>query len=910
MPLARRSSSKQQRPNLRSARVKAALLLLASTAFVTPTFAADYSVSLIGTSYPGFRITGANTNDFMGFAVSGAGDVNGDGLADLIVGAKGADPSNRSYAGETYVIFGRTTQTDVNVDSLGTGGFIIQGGTGGDQSGRSVCGAGDVNGDGLADILIGADRSSPNGLTRSGTTFVVFGKATNSTVNLASLGTGGFRINGQAGSNYAGHSVSSAGDVNGDGKADILVGTMGAGAYVVFGKSNTDAVNLATLGTTAGFRITGLSSSTRFGRSVSGAADVNGDGLADIIIGAPELTLNVLADVGASYIVFGKADTNEVRLDTLGSGGFRVEGIALNDFSGRSVAAMGDVNGDSLADLVVGSYKADPLGKTDAGEAYVIFGKATNSSVLLNSLGSAGYRIQGGTAFDLTGLRVAGVGDVTADGLPDILVGATSGDSTTLLDVGKLHLVAGQNSTSAVNLANASASFTRFLGAATDDFVGYSCSAAGDVNGDGFADMIFGAYGFDSGTASRDGRAFVAFSGATQIVSPLTYRARAKTGDAPRVPVGIVGNGSNDDSPDSRCWVDFADGSGPGLAGSSRIAATIYGTTPTIVGVPGNRTKHAWLLETDRTGWTDARVTLHYTDAEISGMTEANLTVYTANALTGSPVWTPLSTTVDAARNRVSFATSSFAYYVISDLLVTPTATPTPTPTGATSTATATPSPTPSPTSGSSVTPTNPFHSPTPTHSPTPSMHPTPSETPTHSATPSHSPTHSLIPTPSLTETHSPTPSHSPSPSMHPTHTPSPSHSATPSHSPTRSMHPTPSETPTHSPSPTNQFGHTPFHSASPSRTPTPSHSPTRSMRPTPSESPTRSATPTHSPTRSMHPTPSESPTRSATPSHSPSPSFHPTPSPSLTRSATPSHSPTPTLSPTRSVSPTHTPHP
>ncbi|MCC6547514.1 FG-GAP repeat protein [Candidatus Sumerlaeota bacterium] len=892
----------------RYAKMNLALLLLASAVMTTPVAGATWNVTQISGTYPGIRIVGAAANDQLGFSVSGAGDVNGDGLADVIVGARVADPAERNSAGESYVIFGKTTRADANINSLGTTGFRIQGAVVGDQSGRSVSGAGDVNGDGLDDVVIGADQTTVSSQGEVGSAFVIFGKASGASVDLGSF-SGGFRINGPLANTYLGHSVSGAGDVNGDGKADVVIGTYSSGAYVIFGKSDNAAINVASMGT-AGFRITGLQQFTRFGRSVSGAGDVNGDGLADIIIGAPEMQLGSLVDVGSSYVIFGKTDSNTVDVNSLGTSGFRIDGIATENYAGRSVGALGDVNGDGLADLIVGAYKATVSARTDSGEAYVVFGKATNSTVSLNALGPGGYRIQGAAAYDQTGLQVAGAGDVDGNGIPDMLIGSKLADTATILNVGSLSLVNGQVGVGAVDLANAAAAAHRFMGTALNDFVGYSCSAAGDVNGDGFSDMVLGVYGADPGTAGRDGIAYIALSQATTVGSP-TYRARAKTGDAPRIAVGILGDGSNDSSPDSRCWIDFADGSGPGLAGSSLQTVSLLGPAQTITGVPGTRANTAWRIQTDRTDWMNARVTLRYTDADIAGMTESKLTVYTSTTLTGA--WEPLATTVDTTRNQVSFTTSNLAYYAISDTQATPTPTPTatatPTTTGPSPSPTASPTPSATPDPNATASPTNPFHSPSITHSPTRSMHPTPSPTETASPSISHSPTLSMHPTPSLTETHSPTVSHSPTPSLHPTHTPSPSHSPTISHSPTRSMHPTPSA----SPSPTrwlDAHGRTSVHTETPSKSPTPSHSPTKSKRPTPSLTATKSETPTHSPTRSLRPTPTPTATHSATPSHSPSKSLRPTTSPSATHSATPSHSPTPTLSPTRSAAPTHSPHP
>ncbi len=265
-------------------------------------------------------INGQGASDSSGESVAGAGDVNGDGLADLIVGAYLSDPATGIGAGRSYVVFGKTTTGAINLSAIaaGSGGFVINGQGTSDDSGISVAGAGDVNGDGLADLIIGANLSYPAAGLDAGRSYVVFGKSTTGSINLSTVaaGTGGFVINGQGVSDYSGMSVAGAGDVNGTGLADLIVG-----AY---------------------------------------SSDPAGG------IGA-----------GRSYVVFGKSMTGSINLSAVaaGTGGFVINGQCASDLSGVSVAAAGDVNGDGLADLIVGAYRSDPAAGIDAGRSYVVFGQ-------------------------------------------------------------------------------------------------------------------------------------------------------------------------------------------------------------------------------------------------------------------------------------------------------------------------------------------------------------------------------------------------------------------------------------------------------------------------------------------------------------------------------------------------------
>ncbi|MCC5628667.1 FG-GAP repeat protein [Nostoc sphaeroides CHAB 2801] len=247
----------------------------------------------------GFAINGIKDGSYSGYSVSSAGDINSDGIADLIIGARNA----------SYVVFGKSTgfSAQLNLSSLnGANGFAINGINAGDISRYSVSSAGDVNSDGIADLIIGALFASPNGHL-SGQSYVVFGKSTgfSAQLNLSSLnGANGFAINGNKG-DESGSSVSSAGDINSDGIADLIIGARNA-SYVVFGTSTgfSAQLNLSSLNGANGFAINGINAGDISRYSVSSAGDINSDGIADLIIGAPDADPNGDSS-GQSYVVFG-----------------------------------------------------------------------------------------------------------------------------------------------------------------------------------------------------------------------------------------------------------------------------------------------------------------------------------------------------------------------------------------------------------------------------------------------------------------------------------------------------------------------------------------------------------------------------------------------------------------------------
>jgi hypothetical protein len=409
------------------------------------------TIDLADAGTTGFFIDGQANIYRTGTSVAGAGDVNDDGLEDVIVGAPGADNNSRADSGSAYVVFGKSSTTSVDLASLGAAGFRIDGALAGDEAGTAVSGVRDMNDDGMDDVIVGAPFADNNSRDRSGSAYVIFGKGTTGTIDLASLGTAGFRIDGAVGGDVTqlgdetGISVDGARDVNDDGTPDVVVGAPysdnssrigGGSAYVVFGKETTSTIDLASLGT-AGFRIDGADLINSAGNSVGGARDVNDDGMADVVVGAPNTDNNSRTDSGSAYVVFGKADSDVVDLASLGSGGFRIDGATASEATfegaGYAVAGANDVNNDGMNDVIVGALEDDSNDRESSGSAYVIFGKTGTGSVDLASLAETrGFRIDGAAEDDQASYSVGGAGDIDNDGRDDVLVGAPKADNNSL----------------------------------------------------------------------------------------------------------------------------------------------------------------------------------------------------------------------------------------------------------------------------------------------------------------------------------------------------------------------------------------------------------------------------------------------------------------------------------------------
>ncbi|HLG94083.1 MAG TPA: FlgD immunoglobulin-like domain containing protein [candidate division Zixibacteria bacterium] len=390
------------------------------------------------------------TQEAFGYAVAGAGDVNGDGYDDFIIGNHKASPNGLFEAGSAYVYSGldRAVIHQVDGDSIG------------DHFGYSVSGAGDVNGDGTADFIVGAVRASPNGIFWAGSVFV-FSGADGSRLD---------RKDGSAPLDYFGSSVAGSGDVNNDGFDDFIIGAtntnpgglVNAGSVFVYSGADSSLL----------YRKNGRSVSEFFGVSVAGAGDVNGDGYADFIAGAPYAdpdTIVQSVNSGAAYVYSG--------FD--GSALFTVKSDSADDYLGFSVSGAGDVNGDGRGDFIVGAPNTDAAGMADAGWAGIYSGLT----------GSLLHALPGDSAGDLFGHSVAGAGDVDGDGRDDVMVGAIGAIRNGFDYAGSARVISGVDGSM----------FFQIDGSGLLHEMGYAVATAGDVNGDGSPDVIAAAPLADSG---------------------------------------------------------------------------------------------------------------------------------------------------------------------------------------------------------------------------------------------------------------------------------------------------------------------------------------------------------------------------------------------------------------------------
>lgn len=408
-----------------------------------------------------------------GGSVSGAGDVNGDGFDDMLIGAHFYGGANQAV-GAAYLILGSADPASRPLAEA-DGTYL---GDVGSEVGGSVAGAGDVNGDGYADMIIGARGAS--------TAYLVLGSGS---VSEHAFGPDDLQYVGAAGGS-AGTAVASAGDVNDDGYGDLLVTSPGAAgqgesstvaAYLLLGSDEPASSTLAT----SGVELDGLASPNTAAYAAAGVGDVNGDGADDFLVGEYRYDTGE----GAASLFLGSAAPVSEPLSAADAGFSGVD----NDCAGYSLAGAGDFDGDGYADLVVGAFRDE----SSNGAAYVVLGSTAPRS---GALVDASAKLSGADVEE-AGFSVAGAGDLDGDGFADIIIGAPL-NGIAGLNSGAMYVVRGTSTPQSGALLDAG---QMFLGEAAGAAAGVAVSGAGDVDADGFDDVLVGAYLMSGG----DGAAYL-----------------------------------------------------------------------------------------------------------------------------------------------------------------------------------------------------------------------------------------------------------------------------------------------------------------------------------------------------------------------------------------------------------------
>ncbi|MFQ5456297.1 MAG: hypothetical protein ACE5EA_08865 [Nitrospirota bacterium] len=394
-------------------------------------------------------------------------DINGDGYSDIAVSAPYRD-AGETNIGEVYIYFGGESVDDIP-------DVILTGEAEGDGFGYSISIGGDINNDGYDDIAVSSIFNDKGGVD-SGRVYIYFGGESVDDIPDVIL-------TGEAEGDGFGYSVSIGGDINNDGYDDIIVGSPlnnKGSAYLYLGGIYMD--NMPDL------IIKGEENDDGFGYSISIGGDINNDGYSDIIIGSPFNDANG-NNAGRAYIYLGGKTIDSIP-------DFIMTGIYKGDQFGYSVSYTGDINRDGFSDILIGAIRGDSV-RADFGAAYLYFG-----GIIMYD--EADIIFRGEASSNFFGYRVSTASDLNNDGFDDIIISAPYNDSGGF-DTGRAYIYwGGEEMDNVADLI--------ITGLSEGGLFGYSLSPAGDINGDGYSDLIISAPYSNTGGIDR-GEALIYFGG-------------------------------------------------------------------------------------------------------------------------------------------------------------------------------------------------------------------------------------------------------------------------------------------------------------------------------------------------------------------------------------------------------------
>lgn len=419
--------------------------------------AAASPAQVVGGDFEVFRnFDGPVSWEGFGYSCAGAGDVNGDGIPDVIIGSYIEDVGGLNDVGTVDVFSGANGNLLHHWEGVDEGGIF----------GVAVAGVGDINLDGYDDVIVGAQYEDNGATSFAGAAYVYSGFD----------GTQIHKFVGEYSYAYFGGAVASAGYVDADNTPDIIIGSWNAnngsfydyGAAYIYSGSSGSLIR----------KFSGTTHNSRFGNSVAGVGDVNGDGIDDQLVGIPFEYLTG-AGYGGRAILYSGADGSVIH---------QWDGYPDGSTLGWSVSAADDLNNDGVNDVVISSAYANIGPKTQAGRVHVYSG--ADASLI--------HKWDGETRIDVFGSSVAGVGDMDGDGVGEVVVGAYNADRNGTDDEGAVYIYSGATG----------APIYRQLGN-SDDILGHAVAALGDLDQDGHDEVLVSALGADTFGGNRAGRVSV-----------------------------------------------------------------------------------------------------------------------------------------------------------------------------------------------------------------------------------------------------------------------------------------------------------------------------------------------------------------------------------------------------------------